>query len=112
MFSEKGKLDTAHLRRIFDGLLVGLNDTQMITALALMIVTEFQIMCMISAYHYNIVCGLVLMSTMVHLCSMTIIEHYFYNKYLALLRILFSVANFILGFFLFVFRAISNGFPV
>lgn len=105
-------LDTSHWRRIFDGLLVGLSDTQIITALALMIVTGVRTSCTISAYHYNLVCQLVLMSTMVHFCSMTVIEHYFYNKFLAAVRILFITVNFIFGFFFFARRAASDSFPV
>jgi hypothetical protein len=111
MVFSNNELDISHWRRLFDGILVGLSDTQIITALALTIVTEFLTSCKVSAYHYNVVCELVLMSTMVHICSMTTIEHYFYNKLLASVRILFIIANFILGLLLFVRRAASDNFP-
>lgn len=76
-----------------------------------MIVTEFNMACSISAYHYDLVCDMVLMSLIVHLCSMTVIEHYFDVWYLASLRILLIAGNFILGFLLFIHRAYKN-FPV
>lgn len=111
MSSENGKPKPDAWRTILEAFLLGLSDTQLVTGLALMIVTEFNMTCSISAYHYDLVCDMVLMSLIVHLCSMTVIEHYFDVWYLASVRILLIGGNFILGCLLFIHRAYKD-FPV
>lgn len=99
------------MRRLLDSFLVGLSDTQLITGFALTLVTEFFTPCSISAYHYNIVCNLVIMSLIVHLCSMIVIEHYFKNIALGLLRIALILTTMSLGVILFFERS-SGKFPL
>ena len=49
----------------------------MVTGLSLVIVTRWFIGCTISAYHYDIVCNLVLLSVITHLCAVNFITPYF-----------------------------------
>jgi len=76
-----------------------------------MIVVEFHSMCSITAYHYNIICDLVLMTSIVHFCSITAIEHYFDQLWLGVLRAGFLLGTMILGIQLFVQRAREH-FPL
>lgn len=81
---------------LLDGLLVGLSDTQAVTGLALLVITLYNSICSLSAYHYDLICILVLMSLIVHFCTITIISHYFKVWWLATLRSVFIGANFVL----------------
>jgi hypothetical protein len=100
-----------------DSYLVSLSDTQAVTTLALLISAYFFVGCTISAYHYDLVCSLVLMSSAAYIGSMVVIHSYFDTKWwLILPRVAMIVVNFVLAFLLFSrrsaifpsFRPLSN----
>ena len=94
------------IRMFVDSYLVSLSDTQAVTTLALLISAYFFVGCTISAYHYDLVCSLVLMSSAAYIGSMVVIHRYFDTKWwLILPRVAMIVANFVLAFLLFSRRS-------
>ena len=77
--------------------LVSFSDQQMVTGLSLVIATRWYMGCTISAYHYDIVCDLVLMSVVTHLCSITFIIPYFHHKGLGITRIFLILFTFVMA---------------
>lgn len=93
-----------------DGYVVSLSDTQAITTLALLISSYFFLGCSISAYHYDLVCSLVLMSSAAFIGSTVVMHRYFDNRWwLSLPRGAIVIACFVLEFLL--FRRRTNIFP-
>jgi hypothetical protein len=89
---------------------VSLSDTQAVTTLALLISAYYFVGCTISAYHYDLVCTLVLMSSAAYIGSMIAIHMYFDTTWwLILFRAAMIVVNFVLAFRL--FRRRSAIFP-
>ena len=82
----------------------------MITGLSLVITTRFFVGCSISAYHYDIVCNLVLMSVATHLCSITFITEYFHHIWLGIARIVLIVLTFLFALYMLAERN-NPGFP-
>ena len=72
----------------------------MVTGLSLVIATRWYMGCTISAYHYDIVCNLVLMSVVTHLCAVTFITPYFQNIILGLCRIVLILLTLSFGAFM------------
>lgn len=66
--------------------------------------------CTISAYHYDIVCNLVLMSVVTHLCAVTFITPYFQHLGLGLCRIVLILLTFFFAGFMFAERN-NTSFP-
>jgi len=64
-----------------ESLLHTLSDQQIVTGIALIIATEKKA-CQISAYHYNLVCVMMLMSMITHLNTMINITQFFRKGYL------------------------------
>jgi hypothetical protein len=92
--------------------LVSLSDTQIITSLALLIVTCFRVGCTISAYHYDLVCSLVLVSSATHVGSILVLHEYFgQNLWLGAARCALTVVNFAFAWILFIRRIASHVFP-
>ena len=81
----------------------------MITGLSLVIATRWM-GCTISAYHYDIVCNLVLMSVVTHLCAVTFITPYFQHLVLGLCRIVLILLTLFFAGFMFAERN-NTGFP-
>ena len=76
-------------------MILSFSDQQIVTGLSLVIATRWYMGCTISAYHYDIVCNLVLMSVVTHLCSITFITPYFQRSVLGIARvflILFTIS--------------------
>ncbi|KAK6358802.1 hypothetical protein TWF730_008121 [Orbilia blumenaviensis] len=74
---------------VVQDLVLSLSDQQIVTGLALSIFTLFsQGGCDLSAYHYNIVANLILITICTHVCSIMVLPEYFRNVVLGALRIL------------------------
>jgi hypothetical protein len=100
-----------------DTYLLSLSDTQAVTSLALLISTFF-LGCNISAYHYDLVCSLVLMSSAAHIGSLAVMHKYFdlENGQISqiirsLIRVLMILASFIMSYILFIRRYNTSIFP-
>ncbi|KAF2105609.1 hypothetical protein BDV96DRAFT_608094 [Lophiotrema nucula] len=107
-YGDKGRRKWMFRARIFiDGYLVSLSDTQAITTLALLISAYFYLGCSITAYHYDLVCSLVLMSSAAFIGSMVVMHRYFDSRWwLGVLRGALIIACFGLAFQLFRRRSI------
>ena len=72
----------------------------------MLIASRFYLGCSISAYHYDIVCNLVLMSVVTHLCSITFIHPYFHHRaiLLGIARVLLIGLTFLFAVFMFAER--------
>ncbi|KAF2448869.1 S-adenosyl-L-methionine-dependent methyltransferase [Karstenula rhodostoma CBS 690.94] len=99
-----------------DTYLISLSDTQAVTSIALLATANFFVGCTISAYHYDLVCSLVLMSSVAYIGSLVVMHKYFDVEKHRLLqygrsavRVLMIATSFILSFILFHHR--SNIFP-
>ena len=79
---------------MLQAVVLSFSDQQMVTGLSLVITTRFYVGCSISAYHYDIVCNLVLMSVVTHLCSITFITPYFHHIGLGVARIVLILLTF------------------
>ncbi|KAF2638303.1 hypothetical protein P280DRAFT_551436 [Massarina eburnea CBS 473.64] len=100
------------IRRISEAFLISLSDTQIVTSLALLIPTLFWLSCTISAYHYNLVCNLVLISSASHIVSIVVMHKYFgQNRKLGVLRCVMVTANLGFAWVLFYRRNQSTIFP-
>lgn len=106
-----------------DEYLVSLSDTQAVTTLALLVTATFYVGCTISAYHYDLVCSLVLMSSAAHIGSLAVMHKYFdvdtckglrifWQWIRSLLRVIVVIASFVLTFNLFHQRHKSKIFPL
>lgn len=81
-------------RRILEVVVLSFSDQQLITGLAMLIAVHFYLGCSISAYHYDIVCNLILMSLVTHLASLAVISRYFSNWLLGPLRVILIIFAF------------------
>ena len=97
-------------RKILEAVILSFSDQQMITGLSLVIATRWYMGCTISAYHYDIVCNLVLMSVVTHLCAVTFITPYFQHLGLGLCRIVLILLTFLFAGFMFAERN-NTSFP-
>jgi hypothetical protein len=83
-----------------------------VTSLALLITANFTIGCKISAYHYNLVCKLVLISSASHVASMAFVHQYFErSRALGIVRGGLIFASHVMGWDLIGRRAWSPIFP-
>lgn len=103
---------TIHLLHSIDTLLHGLSDSQITAGLALLITTSYHASC-ISAYHYNGVCYLMLMSLTTHvLAFVNIPEFGAKNHTHGAVRMLGIIATLFLTWELFFARGAKDDFPV
>jgi hypothetical protein len=83
-----------------------------VTSIALLISTNFFFGCTISAYHYNLVFILVLISSAAHIGSMAFVHMYFNkNKILGGIRFVLILVTFVLAWLLLHRRSSSHIFP-
>ena len=76
----------------------------------MLIVVRFYLGCTISAYHYDIVCNLILMSLVTHLASLAVISRYFSNWLLGPFRAILILIAFSLAGVMFAERD-NTSFP-
>jgi len=100
-------------RELINALLVSLSDTQIFTSIALLITANTAVGCKITAYHYDLVCQLVLISSAAHMGSMAVAHKSFGRSLcLGIVRSLLLVASLGLGWVLFIRRGSSPIFPL
>ncbi|OAG04780.1 uncharacterized protein CC84DRAFT_1176948 [Paraphaeosphaeria sporulosa] len=110
------------LRMLADEYLISLSDAQAVTSLALLVTANFYVGCTISAYHYDLVCSLVLMSSAAHIGSLAVMHKYFdvdkcqgwqrvWQWVRFSLRVFMVIASFVLSNYLFRHRLESKIFP-
>ncbi|KAI0834023.1 hypothetical protein F5Y06DRAFT_301058 [Hypoxylon sp. FL0890] len=89
-YTEKKKAER-HRRTSFsdilETLILACSDQQVFTGAAYALTLQFGKGCSISAYHYNIVANMMLLTCATHLISVTIVRNYWKFPWLALLRI-------------------------
>ncbi|RDW67003.1 hypothetical protein BP5796_09752 [Coleophoma crateriformis] len=95
-----------------DTLLHGMSDAQVAAGIAMLIVVTFHASC-ISAYHYDVVCYLMLMSLMTHILVFVNVPQYCAKNYVVGITRIFTIfAIFILTWLLFKARDVIQDFPV
>ncbi|KAK8094953.1 hypothetical protein PG997_001638 [Apiospora hydei] len=80
---------------ILESLVLTSSDQQIFTGAAYALTLRYWQGCKISAYHYNIVGNMMLISCATHLMSVTVVRHYWQYPFLALLRVLCVTGVFI-----------------
>ncbi|KAK3350272.1 hypothetical protein B0T25DRAFT_520288 [Lasiosphaeria hispida] len=71
----------------FEVLILTCSDQQIFTGSAYAITLKYVKGCSISAYHYNIICNMLLITCATHLMAVTISHNYWEHPYLGLLRV-------------------------
>ncbi len=114
--SPNGPPSYAYYRRLLhtlDTTLHSLSDAQIVAGLALLIVASFHASC-ISAYHYNVVCYLMIMSLITHTLVFVNIPSYCGKKklWIGIARVLAILAILVLTGMLYKARDVAQSFPV
>lgn len=88
LYRQKEKIDgRIGLARILEELILSCSDQQVFNGLAYALALRYYQGCTISAYHYNILANLLLISCATHLSSVAIVSRYWENRGVALIRI-------------------------
>ncbi|KAF4633070.1 hypothetical protein G7Y89_g5050 [Cudoniella acicularis] len=85
--AERRRTTSITLADIFDAIILSCSDQQAFTAGAYAITLRYAQGCVISAYHYNIVANMMLITCATHLMSVTVVSQYWKHKFLATLRV-------------------------
>ncbi|KAI1802717.1 hypothetical protein F4811DRAFT_554557 [Daldinia bambusicola] len=96
-YSEKQKVETRHgtsFSDILESLVLACSDQQVFTGGAYALTLRYWKGCTISAYHYNIVANMMLLTCATHLVSVTIVRNYWKFPFLALLRVIIITSVF------------------
>jgi hypothetical protein len=80
---------------VFEGIILSCSDQQVFTSGAYALTLRYAQGCKISAYHYNIVANMMLITCATHLMSITVVSQYWKHKLLAVFRILLVTALYI-----------------
>ncbi|KAK8087406.1 hypothetical protein PG994_002380 [Apiospora phragmitis] len=89
--SEEEKLsqpDRVSVSDILESMVLSCSDQQVFTGAAYALTLRYWQGCTISAYHYNVVANMMLLSCATHLMSVTIVRNYWRYRVLAFLRVL------------------------
>ncbi|KXH36431.1 hypothetical protein CSIM01_04946 [Colletotrichum simmondsii] len=97
--------------KFFQALVVSCSDQQVFTGGAYLVTIRFWKGCSITAYHYNIVANMLLLSCATHLMSVVISKNYFERLLLACLRVFFITAVFAMTGLLLSNQNASNDLP-
>ncbi|KAI0846511.1 hypothetical protein F5Y00DRAFT_271966 [Daldinia vernicosa] len=96
-YSEKQKKQRQHntsFSDVLETLVLACSDQQVFTGAAFALTLRYWRGCTISAYHYNIVANMMLLTCATHLISVTIVRNYWKFPWLAALRVLSITAVF------------------
>jgi hypothetical protein len=97
---------------IIEALIVTCSDQQVFTGGAYAITLRYAKACSVSAYHYNIVANILLVTCATHLMAITISRHYWQHPYVGVLRITVTTLVFVItGVLLSNQGSGSMGFP-
>ncbi len=92
--------------------MVTCSDQQVFTGLAYAITLRYAKGCQISAYHYNIVANMLLLTCATHLMAVTISRHYWEHPFVAIIRVVITAGVYLAtGIMLSNQGAGGNGFP-
>ncbi|KAI0010095.1 hypothetical protein F4779DRAFT_627406 [Xylariaceae sp. FL0662B] len=92
---EKEKKGHVSASEILETLVLGCSDQQVVTGAAYALTLRYWRGCTISAYHYNIVANMMLLTCATHLLSVTIVRNYWKYPLLAALRVICITGVFI-----------------
>ena len=81
---------------IIEALVITCSDQQVFTGGAYAITLRYAKACSISAYHYNIVSNMLLVSCATHLMAVTVARHYWQHPYVGLLRLTVTTLVFVI----------------
>ncbi|KAK4147370.1 uncharacterized protein C8A04DRAFT_24612 [Dichotomopilus funicola] len=97
---------------IVEALIVTCSDQQVFTGGAYAITLRYAKACSVSAYHYNIVANILLVTCATHLMAVTVSRHYWEHPYVGVLRIIVTTLVFVVtGVLLANQGSGSFGFP-
>lgn len=97
---------------IVEALVITCSDQQVFTGGAYAITLRYAKACSISAYHYNIVANILLVTCATHLMAVTVARHYWQHPYVGVLRITVTTLVFVItGVLLSNQGSGSLGFP-
>ncbi|KAK1706175.1 hypothetical protein BDP67DRAFT_569726 [Colletotrichum lupini] len=97
--------------KFFQALVVSCSDQQVFTGGAYLVTIRFWKGCFITAYHYNIVANMLLLTCATHLMSVVISKNYFERLLLACLRVIFITVVFAMTGLLLSNQNASNNVP-
>ncbi|KAK7457732.1 hypothetical protein Landi51_01865 [Colletotrichum acutatum] len=97
--------------KFFQALVISCSDQQVFTGGAYLVTIRFWAGCSITAYHYNIVANMLLITCATHLMSVVISKNYFERFFLACLRVCFITAVFAMTGLLLSNQNASNDLP-
>ncbi|KAI1134295.1 hypothetical protein F5Y05DRAFT_237420 [Hypoxylon sp. FL0543] len=113
-YNEKQKAERRNrtsLSDILETIILACSDQQVFTGAAYALTLQFGKGCSISAYHYNIVANMMLLTCATHLISVTIVRNYWKFPWLALLRIACITFVFIATGLLMTNQNANSGMP-
>lgn len=97
---------------ILETLVVNCSDQQVFTGGAYAIALRYSKACTVSAYHYNIVANILLVTCATHLLAVTVSRHYWQHPYVGVLRVTVTTLVFVVtGIILSNQGSGSRGFP-
>ncbi|KAH6686430.1 hypothetical protein F5X68DRAFT_276446 [Plectosphaerella plurivora] len=86
---------TFSLSELFETVILSCSDQQVFTGGAYAISLRYWKSCTITAYHYNVIAKMLLLTCATHLMSIAIVRYYWRYKFLALVRVLVVIGVFI-----------------
>jgi hypothetical protein len=84
------KDDVLNVSGVVEVLMVSFSDQQVFTGAAYAVTLRYVKGCTVSAYHYNIVGNMLLITCATHLMAVTVSRNYWEHRYMGLLRILIT----------------------
>ncbi|KAJ6263170.1 hypothetical protein Dda_1731 [Drechslerella dactyloides] len=100
------------VEQVVQDLIISLSDQQIVTGLSLAISIRYSRGCDVSAYHYNIIANLILMTMTTHVSAILVLPEYFDNLLLATLRIVAITLIVVWSGLLFINQQTLNSNPV
>jgi len=96
---------------IYESLILSCSDQQVFTGAAYVVTLRYYKGCQVSAYHYNIVANMMLLTCATHLMSVTVVRNYWKYPVLAVLRVLVITGVFLATGLLLSNQNVDKGFP-
>lgn len=80
---------------MFESIVLACSDTQIFTGAAYAITLRYFMGCTVSAYHYNIIANMMLLTCATHLMAITVVRDYWKYPWLAVLRVVLKLGVFL-----------------
>ena len=97
-YRERERLDRLSVSDIFESIILTCSDTQLFTGAAYALTLRYWGGCTITAYHYDIVSNMMLLTTATHLMSVTMVRDYWKYQFLAIVRIVCITGVFVVTY--------------